>query len=129
MRCPECNYHMTYVKEDEEYYCPLCDTYYPLNQLSLAPNYEDLLEDDDDMDFEEDDEENISNRINARNWSVICKDDTGAFVMVEYKCPYCKMVSNDLVGVNPPNSDTLEYGFEMDRTCSICGHNLIVECN
>lgn len=47
MLCPECRDHMEFNKETREYYCAHCNFYIDENQMDLAPNWDDLVEESD----------------------------------------------------------------------------------
>lgn len=70
----------------------------------------------------------MAKRTRATNWELIGKDETGALVNLDYKCPYCEYDTGDLISIGSTNVDKIDGPWETDQVCPICGKDVIVEC-
>ncbi|GAA0109266.1 hypothetical protein [Clostridium tertium] len=70
----------------------------------------------------------MAKRVVASNWTVVIKDETGAFVNIDYNCPYCHLDSGELISIGANNLDKINSSFETDQVCCICGKDVIIEC-
>lgn len=72
----------------------------------------------------------MAKRTRATSWElVVGKDETGAMVSIDYKCPYCGYDAGELIFVGASNVDKLDNSWETDQTCPICYKKVIVECH
>ena len=70
----------------------------------------------------------MARRTEATNWNIVVKDETGAMVSIDYECPYCGYSNAELISVGASNLDALDYSWETDQECSVCGKAVIVVC-
>jgi len=71
----------------------------------------------------------MAKRTIATNWLLVGdKDETGALVNIDYTCPYCHYSTGEMIFIGASNVDKIDYGFETDQICGICGKNIIIEC-
>lgn len=70
----------------------------------------------------------MAKRTIATNWVVVSKDETGAFVNIDYTCPYCLYDTGELILIGAGNIDKINSSFETDQVCNICGKDVIIEC-
>lgn len=70
----------------------------------------------------------MAKRTTATNWVVISKDETGAFVNIDYVCPHCHFATGELILVGAGNVDKIDRGFETDQVCGICDNDVIIVC-
>lgn len=67
-------------------------------------------------------------RVEANNFDVFSKDETGAFVTISFTCPYCGYDNVVDVFIGEEKVDFLDHAFEIDQTCESCGETATVEC-
>ena len=70
----------------------------------------------------------MAKRTIATNFNVDSKDETGAFVSLNYDCPYCHYDNYELILIGASNLDKIANDFETDQVCKICGKDVIIEC-
>jgi len=70
----------------------------------------------------------MAKRTIATNWVVVSKDETGAFVNIDYTCPYCHYDTGELILIGADNVDKIDSSFETDQVCGVCGEAVIIEC-
>lgn len=56
------------------------------------------------------------------------KDETRAFISLDYNCPYCHYHNAELILIGASGVPTTDSNFETDQVCGICSKEVIVEC-
>jgi hypothetical protein len=70
----------------------------------------------------------MAKRTIATKWVVVSKDETGAFVDIDYTCPYCHFDTGEFILIGSDNFDKIDSSFETDQVCSVCGKAVIIGC-
>lgn len=70
----------------------------------------------------------MAERKRADSYEVICRDETGALLSLDYTCPYCEFENHVLTTVKAEETHYLDDKFETDQTCEWCNEEVIVEC-
>lgn len=71
----------------------------------------------------------MAKRTRATSWELVGgKDETGAMVNIDYKCPYCGYDTGNLIFVGSSNVDKIDEPWETDQVCPVCDKDVIVEC-
>lgn len=70
----------------------------------------------------------MAKRTIAKNYDVVGKDATGAFVSLNYNCHYYHYGNYEMIFIGADNLDKIDNDFETDQVCRICGKDVIIEC-
>lgn len=56
------------------------------------------------------------------------RDETGTFIDLDFTCPYCGESNSKYIFVGESGLSCIDSGFEVDESCTMCGRDVIVEC-
>ena len=65
----------------------------------------------------------------ATKWKVIAQDDTGAFVTINYVCPYCGKATGELIFVDANDVSLLDGSWGTDQVCGLCNKEVALCCD
>jgi len=70
----------------------------------------------------------MARRTVATEWEIVTRDSTGAFVSLEFTCPYCHIHNAEVILIGSTNTHIIDNSFETDQVCWSCQKPVIVEC-